>query len=119
MKRIVIVVEDDVEIGDLSRLMQAARSVIIEPFTEDEQKKEAPARRITKISGRTIESTLMEHFVAGGEFSLENAEAWITPYGYASNSVRSILSKLVSNGCVVNVARDRYRFVKPALKAVR
>lgn len=106
MKKITILIDDDVDLTSLFTALVQAKEIKME--TVEGEKK--PVRRRT---GRMGVQTIMSHYTPEGVFSFESARTWVEKEGYAGSSTSPFLSRLVTAGFLQRTDDGRFRFVKP------
>lgn len=94
---------------DLQSLMAAATDFKIETIPTAEKKQ--ISRHVD--SSTSVPETIMEHFTPLGQFSISQAEGWVSVKGYNPKSATSALHSLAKTKNVGKMTRGHYQFLKP------
>lgn len=108
MKRLIATFADDAQIDVTSLLSQ---SIDFKIETVNDGKK--PKKTVHRDPKMNIQQCVMQHYLHGGNFTLDDAKKWMVKCGFNKNSASPAISTLAGQGNLKKVSTGVFAFAKP------
>lgn len=110
MKKLTAIIPDTVDPAILAGLLAIATEFRLDALEGVSTNVRSSPRR---IAGRSVLSTIMEHYTPDGVFSAASAKSWVMEHGYKADGIGAAISRLAKNGYIRHLGSGRYQFKQP------